>query len=204
MKLTKISQQVSHPDRYAIYVDGRYSFSLSGTALLNQKLASGQIIDDQQLKTLKKLSVDDKVYYYALRFAAMRPRSQWELQTYLQRKNVTGPETEVILNKLSQAGLLDDEAFARSWLENRQLLKPSSTRRLVQELRQKHVEEQTIQKTLAGSQIDNQTTIVQVIIKKRRLAKYRQDELKLMQYLTRQGFNYADIKAALASKASKS
>ena len=200
MKITKINQQVNHRDRYSIFIDGKYLFSLSETTLLNQKLFSGQLIDSQQLAALIKLSKDDKTYLNALRYIALRPRSIWELQDYLKRKQVDEVSSKEILNKLSDVGLLDDEAFARSWVESRRLLKPSSKRRLSLELRQKRIEEQTIQKVLRDDEVEEQTAINQLINKKRRQAKYRTDKLKLMQYLSRQGFDYADIKAALADK----
>src|SRR6266540_2038471 len=86
MKITNITQQVKRPDRYSVYVDGRYSFSLSESALLDQRLASGQELAADQLATLKETSHNDKAYGNALRYAAMRPRSEWELRTYLRRK----------------------------------------------------------------------------------------------------------------------
>jgi regulatory protein len=200
MKITKINQQVNHRDRYSIFIDGKYLFSLSETTLLNQKLFSGQLIDSQQLAALIKLSKDDKTYLNALRYLALRPRSVWELQSYLKHKQVDEVSSKEILNKLSDVGLLNDEAFARSWVENRRLLKPSSKRRLSLELRQKRIDEQIIQKVLGDDEDEEQTAISQLINKKRRQAKYRDDKLKLMQYLSRQGFDYVDIKAALADK----
>jgi regulatory protein len=199
MKITKITRQVKHPERYSIFVDDEYAFSLGETELLNQKLFGGQAIDSHQLEVLKKLSVDDKTFSNVLRYAAIRPHSIWELQSYLERKRVTEGTTKKILEKLSSAGLADDEAFARIWIENRQLLRPSSKRRLVQELRKKHIDEQIIQRTLVECQIDDTVTISE-LIKKRRLAKYHHDRLKLMQYLTRQGFDYTDIKTVLSGE----
>ena len=200
MKITKINQQVNRRDRYSIFIDGKYLFSLSETTQLNQKLFSGQLIDNQQLAALIKLSKSDKTYLNALRFVALRPRSIWELQDYLKRKQVDEVSSEKILNKLSDIGLLNDESFAHSWVENRRLLKPSSKRRLSLELRQKRIDEQIIQKVLGDDLVEEQTAISQLISKKRRQAKYRNDKLKLMQYLSRQGFDYADIKSALSDK----
>ena len=198
MKITKITQQLNRPERYSIFIDGKFAFSLSANVLLEQKLISGQLIENQQLKSLKQLAIDDKVYSNALRYVATRPRSYWEVQVYLKRKQQSDASIQKILNKLSDIGLLDDEAFARAWVENRRLLKPSSKRRLVMELRQKHLSEPVIQKVLNASQTEDRAIIIELITKKRRLSKYRKDNLKLMQYLSRQGFSYEDIKAVLS------
>ena len=42
MKITDIKAQVRRAGRYSIFVDGKYAFSLSDTALLEQKLKLGQ------------------------------------------------------------------------------------------------------------------------------------------------------------------
>jgi len=106
MRITRITAQVKRPDRYSIFVDGKYAFSLSEAALLDQRLVSGQELDASQLKAYKQLSADDKAYNRALRYVALRSRSVWEVETYLKRRQVEAPVREQILNKLS---ILDAE-----------------------------------------------------------------------------------------------
>lgn len=204
MKITRITQQEKVKDRYSVFVDGKYSFSLSEGALLGSKLATGQELSAEDLKQWKQESADDKVYGMALRYAAMRPRSTWEMELYLRRKKASPSLTSKVLNKLSDIGLLDDAAFARAWVSNRRLLRPTSKRKLQQELRAKHVSDEVINRTLAESGGDEQIILRELIVKKRSLPKYRADPLKLMQYLARQGFNYDDIKEALADLSNES
>ena len=199
MKITKITQQVKRADRYSIFVDGKYAFSLGESALLESKLASGQELTKEQVGEYKKLSADDKLYNQALRYAAMRPRSTWEMDQYLKRKNAAPPLSQTILNKLSNIGLLSDEAFAHAWVANRRLLKPVSRRRLTQELRSKRVPDEVITQTLEDDETDELSTLRELVARKRKQAKY-QDNLKLMQYLARQGFNYDDIKLVLGEE----
>jgi len=199
MKITSIKQQEKLKSRYSIFVDGKYGFSLSESALLEQKLNIGYELDRQQLKNFKQLSADDKAYGQALRYVALRVRSVWEMEQYLRRKNVDEPVAEKILNKLSSLDLLNDAAFARAWIQNRRLLKATSKRRLIQELHQKHVADDIIEEVLAEDETDEHETLRNLVTKKRQQSKY-QDDLKLMQYLARQGFNYGDIKSAMSEK----
>jgi regulatory protein len=198
MKITAIKPQLKRADRYSVFVDGVYAFSLSETGLLESRLASGQEIDDAQLAALKKSAGLDKAYGRALRFVAMRPRSEWEVMEYLARKLVDEPAATQIVTRLKRAHLLDDATFARTWVENRRLLRLTSSRRLKLELAQKHVPEHIIAQTLQADPSDEQQLLAEVIIKKRRQTRYQNDSLKLMQYLARQGFGYDDIKRALA------
>jgi len=194
MKITQIKQQVKRADRYSIFVDGTYAFSLSESGLLTMGLASGQELDKAQLGELKKASGADKAYGNALRYVAMRPRSEWEMRTYLQRKQVDEPVAQDIVDRLKRVQLLDDRAFANAWLANRRQLKQVSKRRLRLELAQKHVPEQIITEVLQNDETDDRTTLRQLVDKKR--ARYP-DRNKFMQYLARQGFGYDDIKSVL-------
>lgn len=196
MKITAIKQQVKQQGRYSIFVEGKYSFSLSDTALLEAKIVNGQELSEQQVKEYKKLSDDDKIYGRALQYAVMRPRSTWEMESYLQRKKADPLLSQQIVNKLSDMKLLDDLEFARSWITNRRLLKPVSRRRLIQELRQKRVPNDIAEEALAEDETDEQDTLRTLIERKRRQTKY-QDDTKLMHFLARQGFSYDDIKQAL-------
>lgn len=197
MKVTAIKQQVKQQGRYSIFVDEKYSFSLSDTALLDSKLVIGQELTEVQVREYKKLSADDKLYGMALRYAALRPRSTWEMEQYLKRKKIDPLLSTQILSKLTNLQLLDDGAFARAWINHRRLLKPVSRRRLIQELRAKRVPDEVAEAALHEDDTDELATLRELVERKRKLTKY-QDKLKLMQYLARQGFNYDDIKSALA------
>jgi regulatory protein len=199
MRITAIKQQLKRTDRYSVFVDGKYTFSLSETALLESKLHSGQELTKSQIREYKQLSEDDKLYNRTLRYVALRPRSKWELETYLERKKASPALTKTILNKLSKAGFIDDEQFAQAFVNDRRLLKPASRRRLVAELRKKHIADSTIERVVGSDTVDELATLRSVIERKRRQTKH-QDDKKLMQYLARQGFNYGDIKQALASE----
>lgn len=197
MKVTGIKQQEKLKGRYSIFVDEKYAFSLSDTALLDTKLYVGQDLTEQELKEYKELSADDKIYNLVLRYLAIRPRSKWEIETYLARKHSPPPLQEKILNKLSINSLINDKAFAESWVANRRLLKPMSVRRLQLELKQKRISEEIIQQVLAADETDEKAVLKELITRKRKQSKY-QDNEKLMAYLSRQGFNYGDIKDVFA------
>jgi regulatory protein len=196
VKITSIKQQAKQSDRYSIFVEGKYSFSLSEGALIENKLASGQELSSEQVKEFKRLSTDDKLYHQALRYVAIRLRTEWEISFYLQRKQASPSLISSILNKLRNIDLINDEKYARSFVNDRKLLRPTSRRKLIAELKKKRISDEIIQKVLGDDKQDDQVAIQEVIVRKRRQTKY-QDDLKLMQYLARQGFNYDDIKRAL-------
>lgn len=194
MKITAIKQQIKRPDRYSIYVDGSFAFGLSEQGLLDCGIALGQEIDTPRLEALNSTAAADKAYGNALRYVVMRPRSTWEMQSYLNRKKVEEPVALRIMQKLQELDLLDDQAFAESWVANRRLLKSTSKRRLRQELQQKRVPEAVIDRVLREDEADERAVLSELVAKKH--ARYP-DRQKFMQYLARQGFGFDDIKAVL-------
>lgn len=196
MKITAIKQQVKRLGRYSIFVDDKYAFSLSENALLDQKITIGQEITKNELDSFKEASKFDKAYNLVLSYIARRPRSEWELHEYFRRKEIDEDAGEQIIGRLKEFEYVDDAAFARSWVENRRLLKPMSRRRLTLELRQKHVPDDIIRTVLEEDETTDRDTLRQLIIRKRKQTRYT-DDVKLMQYLVRQGYLYDDVKNAL-------
>jgi len=196
MKITSIKKQQKRNMRYSVFVDGEYSFSLSESGLLNAGLRLGQEITSEELNKLKENSSQDKAYARALDLIARRPRSEWEMRDYLKRKGYDSEQTIQVITKLAEFKYLDDADFARRWVANRRLLKATSKRKLQQELRQKRISDQIINQVLEQDETDDKSALRDLIERKRRQTKY-QDNQKLMQYLSRQGFNYGDIKEIL-------
>lgn len=55
----------------------------------------------------------------ALRLLAHRPRAERELAARLRRRGFPAATVEAEVARLRRAGLLDDERFARAWVESR-------------------------------------------------------------------------------------
>jgi regulatory protein len=196
MKITGITQQQKHSHRYSIFIDGAYAFSLSEAALISSKLHHGQELSSTQAGELKLLASGDKLYGQACRYIALRLRTAWEISRYLERKQAPPALIDELLNKLSSIGLVDDAGYAKVYIHDRQLLRPTSRLKIAFELRKKHVSKEIIEAALNGSEDIEQTALKDLIERKRQQPRY-QDEMKLMQYLARQGFHYSDIKKAL-------
>lgn len=196
MKITDIKLQEKRRDRYSIYVDGKYSFGLSQWQLADSKLKIGQRLTKTELDRLKRDSTFGKLYERTLKWLAIRPRSRWEVDTYINRITNKDEIYREIFSRLENSNHINDLAFASAWIENRRLTKPVSKRRLVQELRAKRVDDEIINQVISRDQTDNLAIIKELIEKKRRISRYQSDD-KLMAYLTRQGFDYGDIKTVL-------
>jgi regulatory protein len=195
-KVSAIKQQVKRQDRYSIYVDDKYTFSLSENDLIGSGLRVGRELSEQDLRDFKDQSVLGKAYDRALNLISHRPRSEKELRDYLKRKEYDEAVTKSVLARLTERGYVNDADFAKRWVATRRLLKLTSQRRLSAELRQKGIASDIIAQVLAEDGTDQGEVLRDLVARKRHQTKY-QDDLKLMQYLSRQGFGYDEIKTAL-------
>lgn len=210
MKITAITAQQKDPNRVNVMVDGTYRFSLDIFQYADLGIKIGKEYTEEELVALETESQFGKVYARALEYCLLRPHSGKEVRDYLYRKTrdsrtktgsikqgVSPTITQRVYERLVEKGYIDDEKFARYWIENRNLTKGASRRKLQAELRAKGVDGNIIERLLAETDRNDASELQKIIAKKR--ARYP-DEQKFMQYLARQGFGYDDIKRALTEE----
>lgn len=213
MKITSLSVQARNKSRVNVSVDGSYRFSLDVAQVADFGLRVGREYTEEELQTLEEEGEYGKLYTRALEYALSRPHSERELRDYLYKKTqtrlvrkqrtgevykkegVSKELTERVYDALIKKGYVNDSAFARFWVENRNLSKGVSMRKLNSELRAKGVNPMIIEAALSQVERDDSSELEKIIAKKAK--RYDDDPQKLMAYLARQGFSYDDIQAAL-------
>lgn len=80
---------------------------------------------------------------------AVRARSRHELAEKLRSKDVPDEVAAPLLDRFAEVGLIDDAAFAQSWVEQRSRTKGLGRRALSQELRLKGVDQVHIESALS-------------------------------------------------------
>jgi len=81
----------------------------------------------------------EKAFEIAGRFLGTRPRSRWEVEQRLRRSGTTDDVVVVTLERLERIGFVDDHAFARWWVEQRDRHAPRGRMALETELRAKRI-----------------------------------------------------------------
>jgi regulatory protein len=197
MKITSIKQQVKDPERVSIFVDGKYSFSLSLSELVGHKLKNNQELSEADIKRLKKISEDGKLKARALNWLLMRPHSEREFRDYLKRKKAEPDLIENWTDEFRERKYLDDKAFA-VWFSDNRSRKNKSNRAIKSELFKKGIDREIIDAVLEQSGENEDDRLKALIAKKSTSSRYRSDPLKLAKYLVSQGFNYYLVKQYLA------
>ena len=173
-------------------LDGKELIQTTKTRYGNRTIRIPAFLSDEIQDYLKRKTLDRKV--------RVKNRKTGEYSTQL-KKGYDASLAPLVLKRLNDRGYIDDERFAATWVENRNVSKGTSIKKLRLELQQKGISQSVIEKVLAESGRDESAELRKIIARK---AKKYPDEQKLIQYLLRQGFNYSDILDELSSIASSS
>jgi len=188
-RITALEVQKRDRERVSVYLDGRFAFGLP--AIVAARLKRGQILSEAEVEALQEEAALEGAYNRVLDYLGYRPRSRAEIIAYLQRRDAPEGQVKSILDRLERAGLLNDDAFAEFWIENRQQFHPRGPRALRYELRRKGISSEAIEQAL--SSVDSLAGAYQAAEKKARQLD-RQDQRafyrKLVEYLARRGFDY--------------
>ena len=266
--VTSLRGAVRDPHRINVFLDGKFSFSLTLTELADSKLHQGQVLTDPEIERLRNLSGLGKLYQQTLEYCFSRPHSKKEIIDYLERKRlrrdiswkrfeehqlkiqndpeyaarvkeirqhtkeqnqkireidftenntyeyrgvqknnlpakpadrITSEMIQEVVSRLESQNYINDQDFARYFIENRHQNKGISTKRLIQELKIKGVDNDIIEQAMfdqdTGNLFREEEVEIEKMIKKQ--LRKTSDRQKIIAYLARQGFSYDLIKTKL-------
>ncbi len=198
MIITKLVPKSNNSFLISIYVDDVYLADVSIQSVQDNNLRVLKSVTNEEIDNIKQLAQIDFYYQQVLKYLALRQRSVFEIVNYLTKKKIDQDIIEAIVNRLKSQNLVDDAKFAEAFISDRTKLKPSSSLKIIHELKLKGISLEIIQNLMNREEIDNQA-LSNLIIRKRRISRY-QDDKKLMQYLISQGFSYYDVKKHLKTQ----
>jgi recX family len=266
--ITNLRGAVRDPHRINVFLDGKFSFSLTLTELADSKLHQGQVLTDPEVERLRNLSGLGKLYQQTLEYCFSRPHSKKEIIDYLERKRlrrdiswkrfeehqlkiqndpeyaarvkeirqhtrdqnqkireidftenntyeyrgvqksnlptkpadrITSEMIQEVVSRLESQNYINDQDFARYFIENRHQNKGISTKRLIQELKIKGIDNNIIEQAMfcqgTGNLLRDEEVEIEKMIKKQ--LRKTPDRQKIIAYLARQGFSYDLIKTKL-------
>lgn len=209
MKLTSIEPQKKNPKRFNVYLDGVFGFGADEDLVVNFRLIEGKELSPTDLEKILFEAEVGKLMERMFRLLGRRMRSEKEIHDYLRNlsftRKVKGKEeiSEVtinsLINKLKQKGLINDEEFAKAWVQSRRKSKNKGKIALKQELYQKGIDKEIIEEVIVdqpGAMGEEQ--LAQQALEKK--LKYWKNlpplefKKKAYEYLMRRGFEYSVVK----------
>jgi len=193
-KITDLRTGKRRDKRLNIFLDGRFAFSLGAEVVAKENLQVGQELSSNQIESLAGNDEVQRCLEAAYRYLGYRPRSESEIRERMQRRGFAAEIIDAAITRLREQALLDDEAFARFWKENRESFRPRSRWLTGLELKRMGVVNDVIEKVVAG--VDDEENAYRAALQKTHCctpADYQSFRRRLGDYLRRRGFNYEVI-----------
>ncbi len=96
-----------------------------------------------------------------------RARSRSDLAKKLAERNVPDEVATALLDRFEEVGLIDDAAFARDWVAQRQEGRGLARRALAQELRRKGIDDEIAREALETVEADDEVEAARLLVRRK-------------------------------------
>lgn len=206
-KLTKITTQKKHNNRYNIFLDRgqgeAYGFSVDEDVLIKYRLQKDMELDDAMIEALIQTDTLHKSYTLAINYLSYRMRSEKEIRDYLNEKEVDPEHIDEIVKRLYNDNLLNDQEFANSFVRSRIMTSSKGPLLLKKELIEKGVQANQAEEALSYYTFDKQyekaLKFAQKKVKSDGRKSFRQQIQNVQQTLMQKGFKGDVIQEVIAN-----
>ena len=128
-----------------------------------------------------------------LRALTGAPKTRSQLADLLAARDIPEDAAEIVLDRFTEVGLIDDAAFARAWVSSRQAGRGLARRALSAELRAKGVDPEVAADAVLAVDDDDEREAARRLVDRKVAAMRRLDRAtatrRLMGMLARKGYN---------------
>lgn len=187
--ITALNAQLKNTDRVNVFIDGAFALGLALSVAAGLRI--GQEISQAELEQLDQRDEIHRARERVLGLLARRPYSSTEIRRYLRRQKLDDEIIQNVIDDLTEAKLIDDDAFAAFWVEQRETFRPRSRLALRQELSQKGVDREIVTEALSElDEVDAARRVAQKQARRWQGLPENEWRAKMTRYLMRQGFPY--------------
>jgi len=201
-KITDIRPQKKSSKRRSIFVNNEFLCGVDEEIVVILGLKVNQEVDKRKIKEVLHKEEIKRAKDYAFKLLSYRPRSIKEIWNRLKKKDYSSKVILEVIKSLKRLKFLNDREFARMWVESRIKTRPMGRHRLEQELNQKGIDRDLIEKTLSDYEEEEEIELAKELTQRKLKRSYRNlDEVttkrRLYSFLQRRGFSYDIIQEVL-------
>ena len=201
-RITALETQARHNDRVNVSLDGEFAFGLNATIVLEQRLYVGQELSAEDVLALRQSEEVAAATQSAIRLVAHQARTESELRKRLTRNGFSAPSIDAAIARMHEWNYLDDQDFARRWVESREGHRPRSASMIKRELVGKGIDAETAGQVVDEAEIDEYKIALDLGLKWAARPAREDPEARrrrLAAYLQRRGFGWDIVRRVLAA-----
>jgi regulatory protein len=212
VKITDILPQKKNQDRFNLYIDGEFFCGISSLTLARENLYKDLDIGEERLNEVIKEDLENRVFDRVAQNISNSPKTEFQIRRYIKdlffkkkgdwfSKGIDIDESKILENvitRLKDYHFLDDESYARMFVESRIKNKPRGKIILINELRTKGISKNTAQKICDELVDDESSLLKKIYAKKYGDEEFTRKDTKKIQYLQRKGFSWDLIQTLIS------
>lgn len=201
--ITDVQTQRRRAERRSIFINDEFAFGISEESYVRYALFKGREVTQAFLDEVRQAEEQYQARQAALRFLQRRMRSVQEIERKLAEKEFPPETIAATLEFLRHYNMIDDDAFARAFVNDQLLRRPIGRRRLEQELRRKGIDKDAAGDMVAAIVGDEEELNNALAAAEKKLGTLRQDDARkreraLASFLAGRGFSWTVVGTVLA------
>lgn len=204
MIVSKIQYQKRDPSRVNIYLDGEFFCGISLNTVASENLYEGLNIDDSVVQRILEKDLKSRFLTRVTEYISRTPKTEFQVRRYLKelkfkKKDIWFKEDisldwdiffEDIVKVLKDYKYINDEIFARTFVQSRVRNKPRGKNILVMELMSKGVSKD-IANQVCDEEVGDELELIKKTFNKRfKESKFNFKDIKMVSFLQRKGFSW--------------
>jgi regulatory protein len=195
MIITSIEKQKKRRGRYNVFLDGEFSFGASDNTILKFGLRTKDDLSEEKIDEIKNYDEFDYAKKYSFDLLSRSPKSEKEIRTKLKQKKISESNIVKVITSLKDLKFLDDENYAKLFLESKLRNNPAGKIVIKNKLREKGIDKELIEESLENFYDDAlEEKKAESILLKYLKKKSKEDKFKLkqkcFQHLVSKGFSF--------------
>ncbi|MGG3891058.1 recombination regulator RecX [Metabacillus fastidiosus] len=200
--ITKITTQKHSTERFNIYLDDRYAFSVDQDVFIKYELKKGKQLDEEDIIEIQYGDDIKKAFNKALEFLSYRMRSIKEVSDHLKLKEFPEPIIAEVIYRLKDYRYVDDLEFAKAYVRSQWKTNGKGPNVMKQELKAKGIEQIILEAALLeydeSFQFEEALKHAHKAVNKNKNLSSILLKQKVEQYLMRKGFSSNIISNAIS------
>jgi len=199
LEITSIEKSKKNRDRLSVYIDGRFSFTISEEDYISLHLYEKKEITQETIDYIKETLNFREAKSKAVRYLSLKLRTEQEVWKKLQEDGYDQDCIEKVVNELKAIGYINNKLYAQKYVFDRSKLKPKAKKMIKRELIARGIDEETADEVLDDWKVED--SVVARSLLKRKFGKYDLRDKKILRkaymFLLHRGFSMSTIREAM-------
>lgn len=205
MKIAKFTTQKKNQDRLNVFIEREgkeeFAFAIDVDVFIKYGLTKGMELEDDFVQDVLEAEEAQKAYKLAINYLSYRMRAISEVRDYLVKKELSESAIKHAITRLIEQRYLNDEEFAKAYVQTKFNTSPSGPIKIKRELEQLRIPTDVVESVLESISHEDLVEKAGKFVKRKQLETNRRSatevQQRIQQTLMQRGFTFDIISEAV-------